>query len=357
MTDFKLYVMPISGGGFPVQLAEVSLLYDAYKINNPMFTGEKDYTPDLVYGASGGNVAAYVSMGGDWYYQGILRMVENINSKMFIKSWWPDDLDFMPTWVLSIFTGTVFRAGYGPEQLLTQAFKNPYRIQSTEILTLTFNQTRYVPQLFSNRSSENSHIPELSTIDKELYDLPAIKYLNGDIDELSRVCMASAAIPIITQPQVIQDNRFDDGGLSAASPLSLLLEETVGVISDKKLHLIYFASYDMDEEDKSKFKKYGNGARATLSCMVHSRTLQDRANAVQLLEKVSGHSASRQVYRDASTELLAEKLAEYSDSHYVIVMYPRKSPDISITEFKSESVIELINEIRESFNFDLWIPN
>lgn len=357
MADFKLYVMPISGGGFPVQLAEVSLLYDAYKINKPILNGEKDYAPDLVYGASGGNVAAYVAMGGDWYYQGILRIVENLNSKMFIKSWWPDDLDFMPTWVLSIFTGTVFRAGYGPEQLLTQAFKNQYRIQATEILTLTFNQTKYLPQIFSNRPAENSHIPELNTIDKELYDLPPIKYLDGNINELSQVCMASAAIPIITQPQIIQDNRFDDGGLSAASPLSLLLEETVSVIADKKLHLVYFASYDMDDEDKSKFKKYGNGARATLSCMVHSRTLQDRANAIQLLEKISGTPSSRQVYRDASTELLAQKLSEYSDTHYVIVMYPNKSPDISITEFQSNTVIDLINEIRESFNFDLWVSS
>lgn len=357
MGSYNLYVLPISGGGFPVQLAELSLVYDAYKINKPLFEGVVDYAPDLVMGASGGNVAAYISLAADWYYEGMVRIIENIDSQMFVKSWWPDNLDFIPTWVLTVFTGTLYRAGEGPGNLFKTIFTKT-RITETEILTLAFNKSEFTPQIFSNRSQESSNIPELSSRDTILYNLRPIEYLDGDISCLSKVCMASAAIPVVTQPQVINGSKYDDGGLSAASPLSLLSNEVANIMekNGKYLHLTYYASYNMDEnEDYQRFTQYGEGIRVSLACMIHSRTLQDRANGVQLIEKVGGVKSTFLTYPNATAELLAAKIQQYKDYHYFLFIYPNKSPDVKINNFKPRDVIELINNIRDNFNFDMWV--
>lgn len=355
MGEFRLYVLPISGGGFPVQLAELSLLYDAFKINKVFFQGKKDYFPHLCLGASGGNVAAYVGMAADWYHEGMLRIAENIDKQMFIRSWWPDDLDFIPTWALSVFTGTLYRAGLGPEELLSSAF-NKYRIQEVEILTLAFNSSKFMPQIFSNKNSETSFIPEINPTDKRLFGLDKIEFLKGDIAYISKVCMASAAIPIVTQPQYIDNDKYDDGGLSSASPLSVLqsdLEERLSLLS-QKTHLFYFSPYDMDDQDdKARYTQYGQ-ARASLVCMVHSRTLQDRANSISLIETISGNKAEVQQFKHASVETLAEALQNYQDYHYVLYFYPDKSPCIDLTNFQPSDINTLIEKVRETFNFDIW---
>lgn len=357
MGSYNLYVLPISGGGFPVQLAELSLIYDAYKINKPLFEGVSDYSPDLVMGASGGNVAAYIGLAADWYYEGMVRIIENIDSQMFVKSWWPDNLDFIPTWVLTVFTGTLYRAGEGPENLFKTIFTKT-RITETEILTLAFNKSKFAPQIFSNRSQETSNIPELSSRDTILYNLRPIEYLDGDISCLSKVCMASAAIPVVTQPQIINKCKYDDGGLSAASPLSLLSNEVRNIINEnsKKLHLTYYASYNMDDtDDYQRFTQYGEGIRVSLACMIHSRTLQDRAAGVQLIERVGEKQSTFFTYPNATTELLALKIQQYKDYHYFLFMYPNKSPDVKINSFKPQDVINLVDNIRNNFNFDMWV--
>lgn len=354
-TEFKLYVLPISGGAFPVQLGLLSILFDVYKINKPTFTGSRNYSPDLILGASGGNVSGYIGMAGDWYYEGICRIVENIDSNMFIRSWWPDDLDFIPTWFLTIFTGTIFRPGYGPENLLSVAFPGKL-IENNEILTLAFNSTKYVPQIFSNKSKETSILPTISETDKLLFNLKDIQYLNGNVQEISKACMASAAIPIVTQSQVINNEKYDDGGLTAASPLSILTEEMYNIITknNKLLHLIYFSCYDMDDEDKSKIIQYRGAAQVTISCMVHSKTLQDRASAVGLVSKLLGRECNYTNFTNASIQKLAECFEQNKDNHYVIELYPKGAPNINLTNFKNNDVIDLINSTRKLINFSIW---
>ena len=352
--QFNLYTLPISGGGFPVQLALLSKIYDAIKLNKINFTGN-DYTPQFLLAASGGNIAAYLGLAGDWSYEGICRVSENINSEMFVKSWLPKDLSFIPTWALSVFTGTIYRSGDSAIELLKMAFPGQ-KIKDVEILTLAFNSSEYIPQIFSNKSKEESLVPELTNIDKLLFNMTEIKYLNGNIEEISKVCMASAAIPILTQSQNIDGCKFDDGGLSSASPLSVLPTEMYNIIqeSGKKMHLFYYSSYDLDDNDESKFTQYGGGAQKALSCMIHSRALQDRAVAIQLLEKIISRESIGENFVNTTTEVLASKMAEFEDQDYVLFLYPKGNPHIKITKFDKDDIINLINEVRKEFNFTIW---
>lgn len=357
-TVFNLYVLPVSGGGFPVQLAGLSETYEALKINKGLWSGSKDYSPDLVCAASGGNVAAYLALAADWNIEGIYRILENVDSKLFVRSWWPENLAFMPTWMLSIFTGTLYQTGTGPSKLLEKIF-NSHTIQNTEILTLTFNKTEYIPQIFSNVSPDSSLLPiQIPERDKILYDLQPIIYVNGDLVKISEVCMASAAIPLITQEQIIDDCGYGDGGISASSPLSLTKDLISQVISreNKFLHLFYYASYNLDDkENNNKFTYRGKSdLQISLLSLVHSKLLNDRANAVELLNNLLNRPAEVTTYKNVDTNKFAEILESNKQQHCVFVFYPQSSEDVNIINFTFEDTKELIDSTRKNYNLDVW---
>jgi hypothetical protein len=61
---FKIYILPVSGGGFPAQLALLAEMYDAMSIIKGKHISTKDYVPDLAMASSGGNVSIYTAMAG-----------------------------------------------------------------------------------------------------------------------------------------------------------------------------------------------------------------------------------------------------------------------------------------------------
>ena len=64
----KIFILPVSGGGFATQLGILYYLLEAKRI-----------IPDIVLGSSGGNVAAYISMLSNWYHKTILKNCHLIN--------------------------------------------------------------------------------------------------------------------------------------------------------------------------------------------------------------------------------------------------------------------------------------
>ena len=97
----SVYCLPISGGGFVAQLGLLSELYVAKWIaEGKRLKGSKAYQPNLVFASSGGNVAAYIAMAGDWSPEGMTRVAEKISTPMFIRSWFPDYMSFIPTWII-----------------------------------------------------------------------------------------------------------------------------------------------------------------------------------------------------------------------------------------------------------------
>ena len=89
----RIYVCPVSGGAFPLQLG---LLAEC---------GLAGVRPDIVMGSSGGNVAAYIGLAADWQAATIPTIATQVNTTMFAQSWWPRYLNFFPslwlarTWV------------------------------------------------------------------------------------------------------------------------------------------------------------------------------------------------------------------------------------------------------------------
>lgn len=357
MDPFKLYVLPVSGGSFPIQLSFVTELYKARKINNPMLQGEKDYHPDLVMAASGGNVASYVSMAGDWNYHGIMRMVEFINKDLFLKSWIMPEFNFLPSWLIGLFLGSFYRSGDGTTEILKTMFTD-LSIQKTEILTLTYNTSDYYPQIFSNRKSEDSFI-DIKPDEKDiiLYEYKPVIFTRGNISEISKVCMASASIPLLTEPQNINGEEYRDGGIAYGSPFSILKNIIYKKLKDRILQIVIFTPDSMSNkyDDTSLFTDRGMSIlEKTMRRLIRSQIQNEYKDSISLLEKILGREAELKRYTNVKTEDLAQVLKEFSEHHYILIMYPIKEVSVKIIDFSSQEIKNIIDENSNAYNFDVY---
>ena len=226
----KVYVLPVSGGWFPMQLMLLGQVYQARLLNaGGRFKSAQEYTPDICCAASGGNIATYIAMAGDWSDAGISRVSSNIHSEMFCRNWWPGYMTFLPTWVLGIFAGALFRTGYGANMLLDKIF-TPSTIQKTEIWTGTFNQSTRTCELFCNKKPGETYVWPL-TYNRFLYRSMPLNFLRGNMMEIGKAIMASASIPFIFNSQTIGNHEYADGGIMYASPLTPLQDEICRIVT------------------------------------------------------------------------------------------------------------------------------
>ena len=226
----KVYVLPVSGGWFPMQLMLLGQVYQARLLNaGGRFKSAEEYTPDICCAASGGNIATYIAMAGDWSDAGIRRVSSNIHSEMFCRNWWPGYMTFLPTWILGIFAGALFRTGYGANMLLDKIF-TPSTIQKTEIWTGTFNQSTRTCELFCNKKPGETYVWPL-TYNRFLYRSMPLNFLRGNMSEIGKAIMASASIPFIFNSQTIGHHEYADGGIMYASPLTPLQDEICRIVT------------------------------------------------------------------------------------------------------------------------------
>lgn len=226
-----IYCLPISGGGFVAQLGLLSELYEAkWIVAGRRFKGSKDYQPDLVLAASGGNVATYIAMAGDWASTGMMRNALKIEKSMFIRSWLPDHLHFIPTWVMGVVKGSVYREGYGAGYLFNSLF-TPVTVQRTEVWTGTYDSNNKRAQFFCNLQKGKTLIRGDYFEDvSRLYGCMPLKWLAGDLDKIAVASMASASIPMLVCKQQLDGTGYADGGTMYASPATVMTAELYRLI-------------------------------------------------------------------------------------------------------------------------------
>ena len=65
MSILEVYILPVSGGGFPAQLQELIFFSNEKQLSS--HSNESiEIIPDIFLGTSGGNVSAYVALSGKW---------------------------------------------------------------------------------------------------------------------------------------------------------------------------------------------------------------------------------------------------------------------------------------------------
>jgi hypothetical protein len=378
----EVFTASISGGGFPAQLQEILFYIEQKKI---AFKDKTEniasyYTPDLCMGTSGGNVSLYIAISGNWSKGGITRVVESLNSNMFSQTWWPSPLSFIPTWVLGIFEGAVYKPGYGANGLL-KAFNSSNSIDTIEMWNSSYNEDQKKTALFCNKSSYDTFVSPFTYSTFDSKSLP-LKFLNGDINKISQAVIASASVPLLFKPVEIDGESYSDGGVTYPSPLTSLqdeiykcikgevepydFEKTVSIypipvgtpeqisrLQTKRdrdiLHLTYFSPYDIDSnKDTQSALGSGNLFSATLD----SAAVKDRYTGINLLLRVKSESQNVKVV-DSRTGLnnLSDLLLLYNDTHYFCEIYVRENNWIDLNTFKPQDVIDKMNEAIPNIEF------
>jgi hypothetical protein len=338
----KIYVLPVSGGGFAVQIGLLKAIYDATM-------GKKciGITPDLVLGSSGGNVAAYLAMIGNWCSNSIMKNSHLINSSLFVESWTPP---FFPSWIAFPLTKSIYRNGQGVKELFNKVY-TPSSIDTTEIWSGTYNTVSQKSAFFCNKSIEKSLIKDTGE-PTYIYDMEPSVYLNGDRDKIAKVCHASASIPIMTEGVIINDQLHIDGGAGFASPFTPLSPKITEIIHrktyDEPIQLYHFSSYDMNQRFSDSF--YSN----SIGLLIHSSLVQDRAATIDYLSKFGKVNPMPTIHEDVNHNILRVIINELGSKSYVMALSPKRSLSVTLTSFTGKDVVKIVNQIELDFTVMVW---
>jgi len=352
-------VLPVSGGSFAAQLGLLQLMLES---------GLEE--PELVLAASGGGVAAYAALCGEWTSPGISRVAGSLHNSLFARRW----LSSSPlSCAVGFFEGTFYREGEGLENVL-RTYLNRESATRSEIWLSTCNIRRHKASLFCNLGPDESQLKEIEYLDESLTQCLPPVYLGGNLSAIARAILASASIPTVVPPQIIEGEPHVDGGLYYASPLAPLQPVLAEQAGDEPLHLLYVNGCDLergvsflskparcDREgavvDRSNLLDNGFLAAGGL---VRGQLLADRLAGCQLVRGQGGgfHSALFHGTPE-NLELLEDFWAAASRS--MVEVFPRASPEtdalaggsyappsVDITNFSGRDVLRVMEEARRS---------
>lgn len=370
----RIFVCPISGGAFPVQIGFIAELTSL---------GIK---PDIIMGSSGGNIAAYIGLASQWNPKEMDPIVNQLKSSMFALSWWPSYLKFLPSWLIGYFKGSIYAEGTGAINLFREIF-TPENISSTEIWTGTMNQEEGKGQLFCNQKREEAIIQELDSNRFWTRDYLPLTYVGNDIDFLALVSIASASIPIVVPAKVIDGQRFVDGGISFASPLSLLHEQIRELSLEEPIHIDYLSSFDMQNITPSTASSLYDNGTITIGELVKSLCIEDRLTALEFIrlqqiktglnlcfysgefsqENFCEHSCEPSLKKEdyeqlgckkdfGTKENLMEKIEQIrkKSPSTILELSPIKNDCINLLNFQSKDIFYLMDQTRQRYKIRFW---
>lgn len=331
-------VLPVSGGGFPNQLAILQHLC------------ESKFNPNLTLASSGGNVAAYVAAAADWKWPGIERVSRELTQDLFAKPW-----NNVPTLslIMGYFEGNVCNKGTGVQNFLNKYFTHE-TIMKYEIWTGTYNKHRQKARLFCNRDKESS-IMDVSCIDHNLTQSMEPLFTNGNIDLIGKSGIASASIPAIVPAEIIENEAYIDGGIAGASPLIIMQEPILKYIRDNKtaLHIVYVNSIDLCSPHIKPCRNVLDTWRQATHDLVRSQTVNDRLAGFQLLRCQSGHMNQEEFicnYENIERVKIIQSKVKCS----MLEIYPTEHYSVDIRNFSGEDVINTIKKVYDKCKCRLW---
>lgn len=360
-----VFVLPVSGGGFVVQLAIIQHLSGAKLL------------PNVCLASSGGNVAAYIAAAADYQWAAIERISRELNNTIFVQPW--SSIRIISS-AIGFFQGYLYDKGTGVGTFLQQNF-TPESIVKYEIWTGTYNQNKQKARLFCNRSKENSILAQYKLNQEIVQSMPTY-FANGDIPLLATASLASASIPAIVPPQMIENEPYSDGGSFAASPLTIMKNMLMKYISDfrnkskaspmsgsgdgssgsgassgfegNSMHLYYLSSVNLDQTEDMNSNNVLDVWRKATEDLIRSSTVTDRLQAYDILQ--SQNAPIKKMNFSCSNPDALKKINHiYKKCRYSLLeLYPTKIIEIDIVNFVGQDVVNAINEAYKVIDARFW---
>jgi predicted acylesterase/phospholipase RssA len=332
----NIEILPVSGGGFPVQLSGLEHLC------------ESQFIPHLTLASSGGNVAAYIAAAADRKWPGIKRIARELNHKVFAEPWSSVSSLAM---VIGFFQGNFYDKGSGVGAFLNHYFTEE-SIMKYEIWTGTYNKHKQKAQLFCNKSES---ILDMDCIDRDLTQSIEHVYANGNIEIIGQAGIASASIPGIVPPQEISGEKYVDGGVTGASPMSIIQEAILKHTRDGNmgLHLVYINSMDLSGNSEIPTTNALANWKQTASELIRFATINDRQTCVNLLRCHPG-TMNKEEFPCNYENLQRVKLIRTKTKYSMIEIFPMNNYDINITNFTGNDIVKSMNDSYSNCRCRLW---
>ncbi len=333
----QVYVLPVSGGSFPAQLAGLSLLGENIE-------GLQPRVPDIVLASSGGNIATYLAMAGCWHWAGIERSVRQLQKCWFSRPWTAIPLLNL----VYSYTRRCYRAaGLGFLEFIAKNFTST-TIQQPEVWTSAYNKTEQRGHLYCNRGREEAQLC-LASNQLLVNNLDSPTYAEGNLALIADYCLASASIPHMVPPVEINGRQIIDGGVSGASPLTAMSSTLIHHPADV-LHLTYFSYGDIESNLPS---PPGNGALTevlnTVGALIKSLAIADRARACAIISERLAPNQKLTVLNcslTSQTLILIDRLRDLGGST-MLEIYSEDNTIIDVYNFDAEHVIHAMKNARE----------
>lgn len=328
-----VFVCPISGGFFPSQVAIYKHMCNYGVI------------PEVALSSSGGTIATYVAIASDFNPFKIMLVCEDITPSTLMTNWLPKPL---PSEVFGFFIGSIFNSSSEGPKLL-EKYINVINLEKVEVWTGTYNQSKSKTRLFCNKS-EGKTIINPDIFDYTVYQMMEPGYGDLDIEKISKFVMASASIPSLVAPQIIDNDKYVDGGINYASPLS-----PMNNMFDENINCIYINSFNIEED--TSLNQEVNCLRKTrwaIDGLTSGTVINDRNLGISILEKISikkNIPIKMEEYKLDDT--FKSRLSGYK-SDYFIELYPLKSAKLNMINFTSEQLRTMINEQYKMIYVRAW---
>ena len=331
-----LLISPVSGGYFPAQVAAMKIIY------------KTDYKPDIIGGSSGGNVANYISLLGDFSPERMDLVLKDLSSKLFVKKWFGSP---MPSELYGFFVGSFFNSGDGGYYFVDK-FTTSSCIKRVEIWTGTYNSTHGKARFFCNKSSDKSIIGDVD-VDRDILQTLDSIYCDGDINLIVKVIMASASIPGVVPAQKINGEFYEDGGLYYASPAAYLTAamQKSGILK----HILYVNSFDIqgDEHIKSKHNVLKNAIQAT-NILIKNTLIQDRLICYRTLFCNDENSVETELGEFTVCSFRKYIRDRKNWKYSLLEIYPRKICEVDIINFVGQDALHKCEEATDYLSYRLW---
>lgn len=266
-TQFTL-ALPISGGKLVTQIAAGILL------------GRIGYKPDIVLGSSGGCITYELFLAADIDSVKCERTRQQFEERLgtYLKKFKTEHYCVRRSPIAPINTlmgipyASTFAIGYGP------TFINPDEVDLARQPELWIGTTRHrdnTPQLFCSKSYHTAKLKMNDAI-----------YLNHDMRRVLLAGQASASLPTIVPPTIIDGVAYRDGGLSRASPLGPFIQHHL----ERKVsyHVIYisparYSKSDDPHEAELEDDDIWNCVRMHSHGLINGWHVPDRNNGIRVV--------------------------------------------------------------------------
>lgn len=181
-------------------------------------------------------------------------------------------------------------------------------------------------------------------------------YADGDIHMICDASQASCAIPGLVVPTVIDNEEYQDAGISCSSPLVIMKGPIIKYLQSQNssLHMIYVNSKNLEEPRILPHHNLFDTWKQAVNDLVKSQTLIDRMAAYELLNYNNNQQINKTTF-PCNYETLSNYKNKIKDIKYSLLeIYPIHYNEIDITSFDADIIEKNLNELYGQFMCHFW---